>query len=176
MSGIKGTIATIGDFLFQKEVTVYTEYNGTRTPALQFFASRNLLVPKYQREIRWQKETLFSLMHDIFHGGKFLGNIILSDCNDGNYNIIDGQQRIVSLCMLVNYIKQNFSEEIDDIPELTPVKLNCFEKFSDFQNNNYSLTGIDDDKKSLIIESDELHQIETLTELYTSIKKSDIFR
>ena len=75
---------------------------------------RKLFIPDYQREIRWTKEILFSLMNDIAHNSKFLGNIILSHKDEKNFEIIDGQQRIVSLLMLVDYIRENYEKEITD--------------------------------------------------------------
>ena len=174
MSKIKGTIASLGDFLFKKEVVISTEYNAKKYTILKFLKDRILFIPKYQREIRWQRETLFSLMNDIYHGGKFLGNIILSDCNDGNYEIIDGQQRIVSLCMLLNYIKQKFPSVIDDLDELVELRLNCFNKFAEFQSNFYTFEGMNEQTQKEIVESDKLRQRDVLTELYTSIEESSI--
>ena len=61
MSNIKGTITTLRQFLFNVESEVKTEVNGVKYPIIYFKKDRILSVPDYQREIRWQKETLFSL-------------------------------------------------------------------------------------------------------------------
>lgn len=103
MSNIKGTVTTLRQFLFNVESEVKTEVNGIKYPIIYFKKDRILSVPDYQREIRWQKETLFSLMNDISRGSKFLGNIILSSFGEKDFEIIDGQQRLVSLNMLITY-------------------------------------------------------------------------
>lgn len=113
-------------------------------------------------------------MNDISNGTKFLGNIILSARNEKDFYIIDGQQRIVSLNMLVNYIKFNYGTQIDDVGELVEIKLNCFDLFKEFQENQYSLNNVDDLLCEKIKESDKLKQVELLEQLYSSINKSNV--
>ena len=105
MQEITGTIINLNDFLFNIPTNIKIKYNGKACPIVDLKEGRILSVPDYQREIRWEKETLFALMNDISNGAKFLGNVILSAVNEKDFYIIDGQQRIVSLNMLVNYIK-----------------------------------------------------------------------
>ena len=96
MSNIKGTVTTLRQFLFNVESEVKTEVNGIKYPIIYFKKDRILSVPDYQREIRWQKETLFSLMNDISRGSKFLGNIILSSFGEKDFEIIERPPK--SLC------------------------------------------------------------------------------
>ena len=42
----------------------------------------------------------------------------MSSANDKDFYIIDGQQRLVSLNMLVNFIKFEYGSEINDIENL----------------------------------------------------------
>ena len=103
MANITGTIISLKNFLFDKETQITFKDKGIDIPVLFFRKDRVISVPDYQREIRWQKETLFALMNDISHKEKFLGNIILSAENNKDYQIIDGQQRVVSLHMISSY-------------------------------------------------------------------------
>lgn len=174
MSEITGTVIKLRDFLFDVDTQITIKYNGQKHPVLTFSKGRILSIPDYQREIRWKKETLFALMNDIFHRSKFLGNIILSSANDKDYYIIDGQQRLVSLNMLVNFIKFEYASEINDIENLVEIKLNCFEQFNLFQQSKYDLKFVDATKQSIVKESDKLNQIESLNALYKFIKASKI--
>lgn len=171
---IIGTVIELKDFLFDVGTRITIKHNGKKYPVLTFEKGRVLTIPDYQREIRWKKETLFSLMNDISHSNKFLGNIILSSANDKDFYIIDGQQRLVSLNMLVNFIKFEYGSEINDIDNLVEIKLNCFEQFKLFQQSKYDLKSVDASKQSVVKDSDKLNQIKSLTALYKFIKASKI--
>lgn len=174
MSEITGTVIKLRDFLFDVDTQITIKYNGQKHPILTFAKGRILSIPDYQREIRWKKETLFALMNDISHGNKFLGNIILSCDSDKDYYIIDGQQRLVSLNMLVNYIKFKYESEINDIEKLVDIKLNCFDKFDVFQASKYNLKSANSDQRAAVKESDKLNQIKSLSALYKFIETSKI--
>ena len=174
MSEITGTVIKLRDFLFDVDTQITIKYNGQKHPVLTFAKGRILSIPDYQREIRWKKETLFALMNDISHGNKFLGNIILSSANDKDYYIIDGQQRLVSLNMLVNFIKFEYASEINDIESLVEIKLNCFDKFDVFQTAKYNLKSVDITQRNAVDESDKLNQIKSLSALYKFIGASKI--
>lgn len=174
MSNIKGTVTNLRQFLFNIESEIKIEHNGVKHPVLYLKKDRILSVPNYQREIRWQKETLFSLMNDISRGSKFLGNIILSSSGEKDYEIIDGQQRLVSLNMLVTYIKSRYAQQITDIDDLITIKVNCFDKYDIFRSANYDLKNINDGLRADVENSDKLGQIKILTELYKSISEEKI--
>lgn len=174
MSNIKGTITTLRQFLFNVESEVKTEVNGVKYPIIFFKKDRILSVPDYQREIRWQKETLFSLMNDISRGSKLLGNIILSSSGEKDFEIIDGQQRLVSLNMLITYIKSHYSKQITDVDELVTINLNCFDKFSIFRAADYTLRNVEESIREDVKVSDKLGQIKILSELYSSISAEKI--
>lgn len=174
MSEITGTIIKLRDFLFDVKTEITIKYNNKKYPVLTFEEGRSLSIPDYQREIRWKKETLFALMNDIYHCDKFLGNIILSSVGDNEYYIIDGQQRLVSLNMLVNFIKFEYGTEINDIGNLVKINLNCFDKFNIFQSSKYNLKNIDSAERQAVEDSDKLDQIESLSALYQLIGTSNI--
>ncbi len=175
MVNIKGTIITLRDFLFDKESKIEISYNDEKYPIINFKKGRILSVPDYQREIRWQKETLLTLMNDISKGSKFIGNVILSLNDNINYDIIDGQQRLIALNMLVNYIKNKYSTQITDIDDLVKINLNCFDDFRTFQDSNYDLNNLQDELiREKVKNSDKLNQIPRLSQLYKSISESSI--
>ena len=174
MPEITGTIIKLRDFLFDVKTEITIKYNNKKYPVLTFEKGRSLSIPDYQREIRWKKETLFALMNDIYHCDKFLGNIILSSVGDNEYYIIDGQQRLVSLNMLVNSIKSEYGTEINDIDNLVKINLNCFDRFNVFQLSKYNLQNIDSAERKAVEDSDKLDQLESLSALYQLIGTSKI--
>lgn len=64
----------------------------------------NLVIPDYQRNYCWedkQVKALWESLKEIPHEGEYhLGTIILQKDQNGNYAIIDGQQRLVTLTLI----------------------------------------------------------------------------
>lgn len=63
-----------------------------------------LIIPDYQRNYCWEEKQVWDLwqsIKDIPMEGKYhLGTIILQKDNQGNYAVIDGQQRLVTLTLI----------------------------------------------------------------------------
>lgn len=83
---------------------------------------KKLNIPNYQRPYKWGVQNIEELLKDINvaiedydkYGGQFkyrIGTIILHKKSDGNFDIIDGQQRIISLLLIYLCLKpeENFS-------------------------------------------------------------------
>lgn len=68
--------------------------------------SNNLIIPDYQRNYCWEKKQLSNLwqsLKDVTESRKYhLGTIILQKNNNGHYAIIDGQQRLVTLTIILD--------------------------------------------------------------------------
>ena len=70
-------------------------------------------IPPYQRGYKWEAHDVSRLLDDIkeFDPGddtdKFycLQNITLVE-KDGNYNVVDGQQRLTTLAVILSYVGQ----------------------------------------------------------------------
>lgn len=58
------------------------------------------VIPKYQREYKWDNERVITLFNDIKNRDKFLGNVILNKVSD-YYEIVDGQQRITTIVLFL---------------------------------------------------------------------------
>ncbi len=86
----KSFIVTISEFLsMQKQGQDYFDQNRSR-----------YVIPKYQREYKWDIERVVALFNDINNRDKFIGNIILNRVND-YYEIVDGQQRITTILLFL---------------------------------------------------------------------------
>lgn len=74
----------------------------------------NLAIPDYQRAYCWGKENIVGLLEDISHWQKKhsdekkyrIGTIILKEQNSENYDVIDGQQRVITLGILQAELKK----------------------------------------------------------------------
>lgn len=170
MKNIKGTVVELYRFLFKQEINIKID----NTDQIVFKKSRKLIVPDYQREIRWTSDTILTLIDDINRGDKFLGNVILSKAaRSANYEIIDGQQRLISLMLILDYIKFNYGDAIGDIDETIQIELKSFTKYNEFRKNGYSLNNLSDRKKEEIISSDAFNQIPRFEKLYAAIRGSE---
>lgn len=85
----------------------------------------NLNIPKYQRPYKWSIHNIEDLLKDIAnaitdaerynHDFKYrVGTIIFHKKDDGVYDVVDGQQRIISLILLNKCIDTNFNSSILD--------------------------------------------------------------
>lgn len=70
------------------------------------------IIPEYQRPYSWGKEECENLWEDLYNFFEskptcndkyFLGNIVLYE-EDNNYCVVDGQQRLISLLLLMRAI------------------------------------------------------------------------
>lgn len=87
--------------------------------------SYNLTIPDYQRDYCWENEQIVSLFESLKDLSEtktthHLGTIILHKSDDGKLNIIDGQQRLITLTLLLRelgykeqlpILKQEFRSE-----------------------------------------------------------------
>ena len=83
-------VVTIGEFL---------EMNRKKDPNFDQYRS-NYIIPKYQREYKWNEERVRALITDIRNRDKFLGNVIINKVED-YYEIVDGQQRITTIILIL---------------------------------------------------------------------------
>ncbi|MCM1009190.1 MAG: DUF262 domain-containing protein [Ruminococcus flavefaciens] len=126
----------------------------TEIPACNFEAGkREMLIPLYQREYKWETEKVNTLIHDIASRDKFLG-IVIFDEKEHNYEIVDGQQRATTcflvLVALYNYFRGSIMEQRSILRLLKPYQkfILVNDSVGDFiQESGNSLTlRIDDDR------------------------------
>lgn len=89
--------------------------------SIESLFKRNLSIPKYQRPYKWQQKNISDLLDDIsnaiedrkrFSNFKYrIGTIILNKNNDV-LDIVDGQQRVVSLLLIMLYLDGGFTSPI----------------------------------------------------------------
>ncbi len=94
-----------------------------KTDSLFRLLQMNLQIPLYQRPYEWERSNILILLNDIYN--EFicdkeinLGTIILLK-NKNNYDIVDGQQRIISLALLCKELG------LDDGMKILNEKIQC---------------------------------------------------
>ena len=84
------------------------------------------VIPPYQRPYKWHKEHVLQLLDDLYENiyiGKRtyrVGTLIIHQDENGNHNIVDGQQRLTTLSLILYYLgekdkllqNQEYSNEI----------------------------------------------------------------
>ena len=85
-------------------------------------ASFYYVIPKYQREYTWSYKEWDALYDDITENleGYFIGSIICINTGDSNYprlEVIDGQQRLTTLCLLLLAIYRRLNEHKEEMEE-----------------------------------------------------------
>jgi len=75
-------------------------------PLKSILFSSNLKIPHYQRPYKWKKKNVKQLMEDIIqHKDKSayrIGTVVIHKDKKGDLNIVDGQQRILTLTLIAS--------------------------------------------------------------------------
>lgn len=69
-----------------------------------YFLNNYFFLPIYQREYKWENDNVETLINDIYSYEKYyIGNVMVNRSND--VELIDGQQRIISVYIILSAIK-----------------------------------------------------------------------
>lgn len=64
--------------------------------------SKMFLIPRYQRSYAWEKKNIVQLLEDVSkEEGYYIGNVIVNTSQNDEKEIIDGQQRIISIFLIL---------------------------------------------------------------------------
>ena len=80
----------------------------------------NLRIPNYQRPYKWTTHNIIALLEDIeevIQNGKAayrVGTLILRESSDGFYEIVDGQQRILTFTLILKALNPRFSTNFEN--------------------------------------------------------------
>lgn len=89
-----------------------------KTIVLSELLKKNLSIPSYQRAYEWEKKNVFTLLDDIY---KYyledrttnLGAIIVhKDKDKDRYEIVDGQQRLITLSLLLRALDFSYDNDL----------------------------------------------------------------
>lgn len=104
-------------------------------------ASFHYVIPKYQREYTWSYKEWDALYDDITENleGYFIGSIICINIGDSNYprlEVIDGQQRLTTLCLFLLALYRRLNEHKEEMEEDDSFEVSWIRKT--LQNNKNS--------------------------------------
>ena len=115
------------------------------------------VVPIYQRKYSWTDKEIEQLLEDIINREEndkyFLGTLTVDKKEDGSYEVIDGQQRLTTLCLIMIYLNKH----IDDLDKNIDNMLS-FEARQIYDNalnilknikENEEITGYEDNVKEI---------------------------
>lgn len=78
------------------------------------FTNEHYIVPLYQRGYAWEEKHIVQLIDDIMDvpndSQYYIGSLIVHRRNDA-YEVIDGQQRLTTLFLLLNYLEEIHNKE-----------------------------------------------------------------
>jgi hypothetical protein len=80
-----------------------------QTMSLRDLFGKNLNIPPYQRSYSWRSNHVQDLLNDIYDckSPYLMGTVILHKTEDDKFDIVDGQQRLVTLTILMYALKIN---------------------------------------------------------------------
>lgn len=152
MGNLTLAITTIGDLLLNDKIT--------RKSDGQPIVNIRLTIPDYQRPYKWTARNAIQLLDDILEAKNNnkevyrVGTLILHKDKDGNYNIVDGQQRTITFSLLLRalYEDENGYAPVDKIHFLNQQVFNNPYSRHNIPNNlnafrrRIQKTGNEDDK------------------------------
>lgn len=133
--------------------------NKAQIISVQQLMNENLVIPNYQRPYKWSTRNIENLLADITqsivdankYGEKSfryrIGTIILHRDVKGQLNIVDGQQRVISLVLLNKYLNGDFINTILTTGFSNKISQNNIHRNFAFINDWFSLKKEDDIKK-----------------------------
>ena len=70
----------------------------------------HFVIPSFQRGYRWERKQVLDLLDDIFkfsiseETSYFLQPIVVRECGDNKWEVLDGQQRLTTMLLVLKYI------------------------------------------------------------------------
>lgn len=111
----------------------------------EILANDNYIIPRYQRNYAWGKAEISQLIKDIeeFFSNEnneeksyYLGSLVCFKREDGNFELIDGQQRHTTIT-LINLVLKNWIEEIKNTFSTPNLKFDSRKKIQHYIETLY---------------------------------------
>ncbi len=174
MADIEGTVCSVEKFLSTQKVEFFMSSEQEEKVQFSLAAGRKYIIPYFQREIRWKQENMIELLKDIDDGSCFLGNIILTNTKYGEYEILDGQQRLTALLMITIYLHNTYEKIFIKKFDFCPIENQGFEKLMLLIENGFDDKKLSDEEREALEASDIYKQKENYKRLWEIIGESNI--
>lgn len=181
MNNLTLAITTIGDLLLNSKITRMQDGKQHYKP----IDNVKLTIPEYQRPYKWTARNAIQLLDDIIEAKNNnkevyrVGTLILH--KDGNYNIVDGQQRTITFSLLLHVLYEDENSNVPNgkIPLLNQQVFNNQYSRHNIPNNINAFrrrllkVGIDEDKYAQTRKKESLRKyIEEQCELIVVITEN----
>ncbi len=166
------SVKKVMDLLCAEEVYLYEDRGGRPTPC-PLEKDRVYIIPRYQREIKWQAGNVQTLIDDLKEGKKFLGTVTMSTNSIRQFEVIDGQQRLTVMKMLITYLNGVVPEN-KRFTSMCTIQNNSFLYFEEALKYGFDYETIQQENYALydnIKKNDPLNQAETYKNIWNSIKE-----
>ena len=91
----------------------------------QLFNNGQYSIPIYQRNYAWGEPEVVQLLQDVMdvstqhqEGSYYIGSLVVDRRQNGEFEIIDGQQRHTTLCVLLSVLKNEYNQHIQSIRQI----------------------------------------------------------
>ena len=174
MSNIVGTVISVKGFFSKKDIRLNVAIGEGPNKEFALNANRKYIIPRYQRELRWEENNLLQLINDISKGSKFLGNIILDNKAENIFEVVDGQQRMTMIYLIIKYIKKQHGERIETF-ESCPFNIETFKELDLLIDKDFVYENLSQDEQDKVKQSDELCQKEKYKKIWEKICVQEVF-
>ena len=96
---------------------------------------------------------------------------MLTRTEEGNYEILDGQQRTTIIYLLIQYIRFKYGERTT-VADSCDFEVQSFKGFSSLLKNNFDLDSMSEADKADVLNSDDYKQIDHYIQLWHDIEDS----
>lgn len=126
----------------------------------EILAKDNYIIPRYQRNYAWGKTEISQLIKDIDEffpkennekKSYYLGSLVCFKREDGNFELIDGQQRHTTIT-LINLVLKNWQNVIENIVSVPNLKFDSRRKIQNYIESLYKT-----EKTTFLKEAEELN-------------------
>lgn len=161
------TILTVEEFLTNETYEMALQKDGNESVLFSLPKNRTLIIPGYQREIRWKRKNVEILFENIEESDKFLGSILISKKDDMRYEVIDGQQRITVLLLFLYALISTNSVPKIELCNYSNETIKSFEKMRQygFDESRLRTDGLYDE----CVSDDILDQRAALKEIWDTL-------
>lgn len=138
--GLQLGVAKVGDLLIRNSISRLRESNGLE--------GMRLAIPNYQRPYKWTAKNAIQLLDDIIEAKNAnkelyrVGTLILHhDPKDGSYNIVDGQQRVITFALLLKALQADRMDILQEkLPDNPYTRSNIASNYRAFERRRDAMT------------------------------------
>ena len=134
-----------------------------------------IVVPRYQRNYAWEKKNIKQLIDDLIRENNYyIGNIIVNDLDNNELELIDGQQRMITIFLIyIALYNQNIIGDISHILKNGQLKIDI-ENRIDNSGVNVMKSIQDDQLPSSIKKFNEVKRFNDIKKMIKGLEEKEL--